>query len=77
MKSGKRRMTEGVEVPNQEKLRTLGKKKTCKYFGILEADTIKQVEMKEKKNEKEYLRRTRKLVETKSYSKNIVKRINT
>ena len=33
-------------------------------MGILEADTIKQVEMKEK-IKKEYLRRTRKLLETK------------
>ena len=31
------------------KSRTLGEKETYKYLGILEADTIKQVEMKEKK----------------------------
>ena len=29
MKSGKRHMTEGIELPNQEKLRTLGEKETC------------------------------------------------
>ena len=40
-------MMEGMELPNQEKIRILGKKETYKYFGILEADTIKQVEMKE------------------------------
>ena len=39
MKSGKWHMT-GVELPNQEK-------ETYKYLGILEADNIKQVEMKE------------------------------
>ena len=49
MKSEKRGMTEGIKVPNQEKLRTLEEKKTYKYLGILEADTIKQVEIKEKK----------------------------
>ena len=42
-KSGKRHLTDGMELPNQEKIRTLGEKKTYKYLGILEADTIKQV----------------------------------
>ena len=41
-------MTEGIDQPNQEKNRTLGEKETYKYLGILEADIIKQVEMKEK-----------------------------
>ena len=68
MKSGKRDMMEGVELPNQEKLRTLGEKKTYKYLGILEAGTIKHVEIKVE-IKKEYLRRTRKLLETKLYSK--------
>ena len=45
-------------------------------MGILEADTIKQEEMKEK-IKKEYFRRTRKLLETKLYSRNLIKRINT
>ena len=48
MKSGKRHMTEGLELPNQEKIKTLGKKETYKCLAILEADAIKQVEMKEK-----------------------------
>ena len=47
-KSGKRHMTEGVELPNQVVIRTLGEKKTYKYLGILEAGTIKQMKMKEK-----------------------------
>ena len=38
-------MTEGVELPNQAVFRTFGEKETYKYFGILEADTIKQVQM--------------------------------
>ena len=42
MKSGKRHMTEGVELPNQVVIRTLGEKETYKYLGILKADTIKQ-----------------------------------
>ena len=76
MKSCKRHMTEGIELPNQEKLRTLGEKENYKYLGILETDTIKQQEMKEK-IKKEYLRRTRKLLETKLYSRNHIKWINT
>ena len=47
MKSGKRHMTKGVELPN-EVISTLREKKTYKYLGILKVDAIKQVEMKEK-----------------------------
>ena len=48
MKSGKRHISDGMELLNQEKIRTLREKETYKYLGILEADTIKQVEMKDK-----------------------------
>ena len=48
MKCGKRHLTEGVELQNQVVIRTLGGKEPYKYLGILEADTITQVEMKEK-----------------------------
>ena len=51
---------DGMEQPNLDKIRTLGQKETYKYLGILEADTIKQAEMKGKI--KEYQRRTRKLL---------------
>ena len=64
MKSGKRHMTDGIERPNQDKIRTPGEKETYKYLDILETDTIKQVEMKDK-IKKEYLRRTKTLLETK------------
>ena len=40
-------MTEGIELPNQQKIRTHREKETYKYLGILEADTIKHAEMKE------------------------------
>ena len=76
MKSCKWHLTDGMELPNQGKIRTLGEKETYKYFSILEVDTIKQVEMKEKV-QKEYLRRTRKLLETKLSSRNFIKGINT
>ena len=45
-KSGKRHLTDGIELPNQDKIRTLAENETYKYLGILEADTIKQGEMK-------------------------------
>ena len=76
MKSGKRHLTDGIELPNQDKITTLAKNETYKYLGILEADSIKQVEMKNK-IQKEYLRRTRKLLETKLNSRNLIKGINT
>ena len=53
MKSGKRLLTDGMELPNQDKIRTLEENKTYKYLGILEADIIKRMEMKDK-IQKEY-----------------------
>ena len=76
MKSGKRYMTDGIELPNHDQIRTLGENETYKHLGILEADTIKQVEMKDK-IQKEYLWRTRKLLETKLSSRILIKGINT
>ena len=74
MKSGKWHMTEGMELPNHDRIRPLEEKETCKYLGILVADTIKQVQTKDTK---EYLRRTRKLIEIKLSSRNLNKEINT
>ena len=76
MKSGKRHLTDGIELPNQDKTRTLTESETYKYLGILEADTIKQVKMKDK-IQNEYFRRTRKLLETKLSCGNLIKGINT
>ena len=55
---------------NHDKIRTLEENETYKYLGILEVDTIKQVRMKDT-TRKEYLRKTRKLLETKLSSKGI------
>ena len=65
-----------MELPNQDKIRRLAENEAYKYLGILEADTIKQVEMKDK-IQKEYLMSTRKLLETKPSSRNLFKEINT
>ena len=76
MKSGKCHLTDGIELPNQDKIRTLAENETYKYLGILEADTIKQEEIKDR-IQKEYLRGTRKLLETKLSSRNVITGINT
>ena len=76
MESGKRHLTDGIELPNRVKFRTQAVNETYKYLGILEAETIKQVQMKDK-IPKEYPRRSRKLLETKLSSRNIIKGINT
>ena len=57
------------------KIRTLGEKETYKYLGRLEADNIKRGEMKDK-IKKDYLRRTRELLEIKFYSGNLFKGVN-
>ena len=69
-------MTDKMELSNHNKRRTLEENETYKYLGILLADTIKQVEMKDKIR-KEYLRITSKLLETKLSSGNHIKGINT
>ena len=76
MKSGKRQLTDGMELPNKDMMKTLAENESYRYLGVLEADTIKQAEMKEK-IQKEYLRRTRKLLETKLNCGNLIKGINT
>ena len=48
MKSGKRHITDVMKLPNQDKIRTLAENETYTYLGILEADSIKQVEIKDR-----------------------------
>ena len=76
MKSSKQHMTDWMELPNHDKIRMLEENETHRYLGIMEADTIKQVQMK-RTIRKEYLRRTWKLLETKLFSRNLIKGINT
>ena len=75
MKNGKWHQTDEMELPNQDKIWTLGEKETHKYLDILKANIIKQGKMKGK-IQKEYLR-TRKLFETKLNSRNLIKGMNT
>ena len=48
IKSEKWPMTEGIELPNQEKIKMYGEKEIYIYLRILEANKIKEVEMKGK-----------------------------
>ena len=48
MKSEQRQLTDGMQLPNKDKIKTLAENEAYKYLGILEAGTIKQVGMKEK-----------------------------
>ena len=48
MKSVKRYMTDGMELLIHDTISKLEVKETYKYLGILETDTVKQVEMKDK-----------------------------
>ena len=43
-----KRSSRSNDVPKQERIRTLGEEENYKYLDMLEADTIKQAEMKEK-----------------------------
>ena len=46
-------MTEGIELLNQEEIRTLGEKENYRHFPILEADTTKQKISKNTSEERE------------------------
>ena len=48
MKNGKRHMTDGMELPNHDRIRTQEENETYKHLVILLADTIKQVQMKDR-----------------------------
>ena len=71
IRSRKRPITEGRELPKQEKIRMLREKETSEYWGILEAKTNKR---RLKKLKKEYFRRTKKLLKTKLYCCNLIKK---
>ena len=47
MKSYKGHLTDGMDLPNKDKIRTLGEKETYKYLGIIsECNKLTQTEYK-------------------------------
>ena len=71
-KIGKRHSQKESNKQINNKIRILEEKETYRYLVTLEFDTTSQLGMKEK-TKKEYLRRTRKLLETKLYSRILIK----
>ena len=75
MKCSKRHRTDGMELPNQDKIITLRENENLQILGYLGGWHYK-ISANERQNSKEYLR-TRKLLETKLSSRNLIKGINT
>ena len=71
MKRGKFVMSEGIELLNGKKIRSLDDQEGYKYLGILQFDDIKHKEMKEKLK-KEYARRVRKILKSHLNSGNVI-----
>ena len=57
MKKGTRETMDGIELTNQDSIRTLEEKENYKYLRILEEDTIKQMKTDEIKSKKEKKRK--------------------
>ena len=64
-----------ISLPNEKVMKELIEGASYKYLGIIQADQIRYMEMKEKVKT-EYLRRVRKVLETKLNGGNIIKEIN-
>ena len=76
MKTVKRVTAKGIELSNQESIRTLEEKENYKNLEISKADTINQKETKDKVRKKKTLHKTTKLLETKPRKRNLIKGIN-
>ena len=61
LKRGKIVKSHGIQLPDEQIMKSLKEEDSYKYLGILEADDIKHEQMKEKVK-KEYLRRVRKIL---------------
>ena len=76
MRSRKRQIVKGIELPIQKRISIHREKENYKYSGILEVNTIKQAEMKEKIT-KVCLYQIRKILKIKLYSRKFIERKNT
>ena len=75
MKKGKLIYSEGIEIPSGDRIKEINADNVYKYLGILEADDIKDTEMKEKIRS-EYVRRVKKILKSHLNSRNVVTAIN-
>ena len=69
-------MTEGIELPNQEKNQNAQRKGNLQILENI-GSRHHQISNDERKTNRDYLRRTRKLLEIKLYGTNLIKRMNT
>ena len=76
IKKGKMANSDGIALPNKTTMKGLKEGDSYKYLGVIQADGMKQHEMKEKVKT-EYYRRLRKVPETKLNGGNIITGINT
>ena len=76
LKRTKIKNVDGILLPDGRFRKGLIEEVSYKYLGILQADQIRYTEMKEMVKA-EYLRRVRKVLETKLNGGNIIKGINT
>ena len=72
LKRGKIKKFDGISLPNGRYMKGLIKGAGYKYLGILQADQIRYMEMKEMV-QAEYPRRVRKVLETKLNGGNLIK----
>ena len=75
MKKGKYAKSDGIKLPNEKEIQEIDLEKGYKYVGVLEADVIKDKDMKEK-IEKEYVRRVGKILKSKLNGMNSISAIN-
>ena len=76
LKRGKITKFDGISLPDGRVMKALIERAGYKYLGILQADQIRYTHMKEKVKTK-YLRKVRKVLETKLNGGNIIKGKNT
>ena len=76
LKPGRLAQSEGIRLPDETTIRATRESEGYKYLGVLEADGMLHDTMK-KKIAKEYLRRIRKVAQSKLNGGNLIRAINT
>ena len=75
MKKGKYVKSDGIKLPNEQEIQEIDLEKGYKYLGVLETDIIKDKDMNEK-IQKEYVRRVRKILQSRLNGLNSISAIN-
>ena len=76
VKRGKVITSDGIILPDENRIKSMNEDCSYKYLGVLESDQVKQKEIKEKLSD-EYKRRVRKSLQSKLNERNMVQAINT